>query len=352
MSLRSVARVAVGILLIPIAAIAGFLVAGLITFDSDDMEAVDRRRDAVIPNEKGVVVPRIFGDVTINGAVVRPGGKGVALATVRVSSGFAHFEVVTNAEGKFKVEKLPRGPVSIVAEAEHYIPELLQLSEAPAGEVILKLEPATDLWAGAPAAGPAGSLNIQVKFMNSEFRAPRLSIIALPVVGDGRESPLLPRIVEFDAVARAPLLIKDIPQGDYTIIAVPFGQSPDRRRALGEAPARITTDSAETLVLEVRVARVSGRVVGGGSGIARAAVRAIRRADVKPKDNSDSRIVETTEVELARAVTDDEGNFQIPGLPVGNVILETGASGFEIATKTVATDSQAAPIIIELRPSK
>lgn len=347
-------RIILGIIIIPVAAVAGFAIAGLIKINSDEPSQFSSPRDAVIPHARGLNIPRLRGDAAARGLVHIDGGQPVAGATVRASAGFLQLEVFTDKDGRFSLEKLPEGPLTLVVQAAGYTPELYNSPDAPSREIDIRLSPISALNAGA-ASRPreTGAVDITIIAAAGERAANKLSLFAIPNTRDARETPLLPRGIDYDSEAAQSVAIVGVPAGEYAIIAVPAGQSPDRRRALAEIVKTVSPGKTESVTLTISTGRVAGRVVSGGKNVAGVRLRAVRRQDPRPADAApDPRIVTIAEVEIARAISDSEGNFAMEMLPRGSIVLEASASGYASVAKNVSSDEAGTPFTLELTPAK
>lgn len=305
---------------------AGVLLAGLITFHRGGEPPTWDSRDTPIPVERGVEIPRIHGDMTLRGLVKRRNGDPISGATVRLTAGFLHNETKTNDLGRFTFTNVPAGSASLVTFAGGFESDLFQSAEVPPREVIITLAPIENLQdvASAPSRD-YGSVQISLKtdLPTAGQRPPRLTLVAMPAAPDARETPLVPRLVEWDPSVKPSLQLESLPPGNYEIFVVPAGASPDSRRALGSTNVMIRPRVSSAVSLELKFGRILGNITYKSQGsppVANARLRIYRKSPV-----TDGRIpaqFDTLEVELARAISDDLGNFNIGGIPTGDVDVE------------------------------
>ncbi|MBI3817967.1 MAG: carboxypeptidase regulatory-like domain-containing protein [Planctomycetes bacterium] len=350
MQARKIFRIILGILLIPVACAAGLFLAGAISLSRGGERSKDAPRDSVIPHSKALMVPAIDGNVQIRGRVQFAGEQSKKGATIRLSAGFLQLEKTTDADGAFSFDRLPEGQISIVAFSDEHEPVFLTYPSAPAHDITIKLNPIASIQPATPPKSRAtGGVTLALVVPPGYEPSAKFTIYALPAVRDARENTLLPKSAEFDISKQQELTIDGMPGGEYSVFAVPFGRSPDSRRALAQTSITITPGKTESIKLDIRCANLSGKIMNAGRGVSQARVRAVRHSDGKTTDtNPDRRIVETAEVELGQTTTDDDGGFSFENLPLGNLQIEANKSGFGAAKSTVNLEPAGSVVSIEL----
>ncbi|MFN0206515.1 MAG: carboxypeptidase regulatory-like domain-containing protein [Planctomycetota bacterium] len=353
MTLATIGRILIGLLLIPVAAAAGYVAAGLLTSGGDDGLPLIEFRDHVIPGEKNLKIPAINGNQTIRGIVQKGNGQPIAGAKVRIAAGFIHSEITTNEFGRFVMESLPEGPVSVIAAQTGYRPDLYTSPSVPSREIIMKLDANDEFHTKNPSAGwQSGTVTVEVVPEPGRETPPKLTIAAFPTGGDARDSALLPRLVNINTAEKttttASVKIESLPTGDYQIFAIPHGKSPDARRAIASGTAHVEFNKSAHVRLQLATGTVKGVVTADDKEVANALVRIYRKAGA----DQNSKFVVTNEVEVARVATESDGTFIAAGLPLGEVQVEILVSGFAAWSKPVLTDPNAQTIRVELTPAK
>jgi hypothetical protein len=353
MPAATVFRIIAGILLIPAAAAAGYFAAGLVTTQAADTASLEQLRDTVMPNERGLEIPTIQGTLTIRGMVQQPSGQPIANAKVRLAAGFYHKEVETNDLGRFAIDRVPQGSLSVVAYAPGFRPGLYSSPDVPTREIVIKLDANAEFHAIAPDSGwKQGSLQVDVEPESLQKQLPTLTLVAMPKGSDAREGTLLPRSlplnVEIDNVNRRSIAFDPLPTGNYVVFAVPYGASPDVRRALAKTEARIEEGKRASVRLSIATGSVRGIVTTGGREVTNAQVRIYKKSD----PGTDGVALVTNEVELARAQTASDGEFTVSGLPATDVRIEVLVAGHELWSATVRAEQTPQLLRIALAPEK
>ena len=330
--------------MISAAGAAGFVLAALIARHGSKAWIPPETKDEIVPARKPLAIPRIGGEQSIRGTVQAADGRPVARAIVRVSAGYVLLETATDDLGVFSADKLPSDLVTVVAYAPGFHPEMGGPFTPPKKDIT----DSTRADRGDPLADQAvagvGSLLVTVAAAETMERLPRLTIAAIPEAKDGRDFALLPRMINLDNPAQPSARFAPLPVGRYRVLAVPRGASPDARLALAESTADVEPNKEPRIDLTVRYGFLTGRVTHRSEAVARAFVRAYRRARNTNKDQ----FLEPLEVELGRAVTDADGNFRISELPTGDMMVEILSSGFQPWSRSVAIGAEPRPLEVEV----
>ena len=297
-----------------------------------------------MPARKPLAIPRIGGEQSIRGTVQAADGRPVARAIVRVSAGYVLLETATDDLGVFAADKLPSDLVTVVAYAPGFHPEMGGPFTPPKKDITIQLVPIEEIRSPIKPSPGVGSLLVTVAAAETMERLPRLTIAAIPEAKDGRDFALLPRMINLDNPAQPSARFAPLPVGRYRVLAVPRGASPDARLALAESTADVEPNKEPRIDLTVRYGFLTGRVTHRSEAVARAFVRAYRRARNTNKDQ----FLEPLEVELGRAVTDAEGNFRISELPTGDMMIEILSSGFQPWSRSVAIGAEPRPLEVEV----
>ncbi len=245
-----------------------------------------------------IVVPDVVlgGGATLDGRVVAKTGAGLDGARVvlePVDEGPDAREATTDAEGRFTIEHVSAGPWRATLEGFDVVRDVTALVDVPAeGTVHLDLQP-----------DGRGEVGGHVTRDGRAVPDARVGLVSVPAHAD--ETPFQLEVATDGSGAFA---FDELPEGAYEVEVL---DGVVRRRH----PVFVREMDRLSLDLEVWGGRVRGRVVlPSGRGVSGATVVASPRGG-------------TGEVAGARGVTDPEGAFLIPGLPVGPYELTAYAPG-------------------------
>lgn len=230
----------------------------------------------------------------VAGARVWPGDDPEAFAT-------------TDAQGVYRLPWTPAVPVQIWARAEGHLP-FIKPFRPPTPWIVSPKAPTLAVW---PARMLAGTV------LRPDGRAVRGAEVRV----FGRNPNEVEEIAKTLSSEQGRFQLAVIHDGDYEVIAVSPGLAPaSESLTLGEGQAGI---SGIRLIL--RQGRTAfGRVMDEhGRALAEARVALTRNNADRLQPNGSS-----ADDGLYQATTDDEGRFEIPGLPGGWFDLEASRPGF------------------------
>lgn len=354
--IRWVLAFLVKLLLLPVAIVAGFLLATVVSRHPQVLSSPIELPSEPIPPRRADAIEPIVGSGSLQGIVVSAeapaGSPGLAAAVVRATVGLRNLEAVANEFGRFQFSELPEGPITLTAKAEGFRPALVGPVESSAKEITIKLSPIRRLKTeGDSIAPPApGELTVLVLSEDPLRPPPRVTVVALPTQLQGPGPLGIPRTAAIEDPRDARVSFTALPPGRYRVFAVPLGGSPDPRLAYAETTVDVVTGppAVAPVELKLRWGSVTGVVTADGKPVARAFVQVLKRTGEPPK----GRGVEPSEVVVQRGLTDADGRFSIPEVPFGATTVEVLVAGRRPWSSNVVLTSESGAITVVLEPSK
>jgi hypothetical protein len=271
---------------------------------------------------------------SLAGRVVDGGGTAVAGALVSVVSaasawprkyGDEHgYETVTDDEGRFAVEGLEAGSYDVTARLMGLAPGELRDVAAGRKDLVLTL---------AQGARLAGT----VRDAATGKPMPSFTLAVFTKRGP-LQRDLFTQLSFIDAQGRYELA--GVPAGSYVVQAAAHGYAPS------ETSVEVPRSASGTVTADVslgRGAKMTGRVVEEGSGLA------LERASVSVEGMGESALSVRYD-----ALTDEQGNFTLDGLPTGQMTLYVSAEGHHSRLISGISVSPGAtpPQVLELRKTE